>query len=400
MKFKLVLFSFSFFLILNAVSAQEKYIVIPLRVKIDSSLYMFMGIQPGKSIDFARVPDTLLGIYTLSRYLDLKSINRKIPVLTGVSKDGRRLIIFDRNNNHDFRDDTVFYFDDTLNSVMEGNYKRFSLSFNDSLSVSFDYSIIKPQALHHWGGDKFEENFDFGVRPEEYRIGEFDLGGIAMKVILITEFLYRFDRNSTTLIVLPKSQCNLSIKELKIISVNYRLGDKMKIGDHFMVFQGVSATGNSLRLQLLDDTISVGNKVGFVSPKFRSISILNDSMRLVDFSGRYVLLEYWGTWCGPCKMVLPGLKTLHHNFGKVKMIGIAYDNDVDLVKHFVLKEGINWDQVFVKKSPLSKNSLCTLFEVENYPSFFIIDPDGKIIFRDMGIDGFNRMVKYMKILNL
>ena len=89
MKRKHVIFAFSFFLLLNAVSAQEKYIVIPLRVKIDSSLYMFMGIQPGKSIDFARVPDTLLGIYTLSRYLDLKSINRKIPVLTGVSKDGR-----------------------------------------------------------------------------------------------------------------------------------------------------------------------------------------------------------------------------------------------------------------------------------------------------------------------
>lgn len=70
------------------------------------------------------------------------------------------------------------------------------------------------------------------------------------------------------------------------------------------------------------------------------------------------------------------------------MIGVCYDDNVAKVKTFIQKRQIGWNQIFDRRD---KSELGKLFEVTAYPSFILIDPQGKIVFRDGGINGFERL---------
>jgi thiol-disulfide isomerase/thioredoxin len=82
-------------------------------------------------------------------------------------------------------------------------------------------------------------------------------------------------------------------------------------------------------------------------PKSSSIA----TSRIEDYRGKYVLLDFWATWCAPCLAEMPKLKETYESFakdGQLVMIGVSLDEKIDAPKRFVAAREIPWLQVFVE----------------------------------------------------
>lgn len=99
------------------------------------------------------------------------------------------------------------------------------------------------------------------------------------------------------------------------------------------------------------------------------------TVRLADFRGKVVILDFWATWCPPCRQEIPGLVALQAKYGSkgLVVVGVSMDEETAVVVPFVKKFGINYPVVF-------GNALTAVMYggVEVIPTTFIIGRDGKV----------------------
>lgn len=119
---------------------------------------------------------------------------------------------------------------------------------------------------------------------------------------------------------------------------------------------------------------------GAPAPLFDIESLSGSRLRLSDFKGKYVVLDFWATWCGPCKVELPGLRKLQEKFGsdnRFALVSLSLDKDSEVLRKFVEKEKLNWSHGIVVDR--TKTDVPKAYGVEGIPAVFLIGPDGKII---------------------
>ncbi|HEV8131981.1 MAG TPA: redoxin domain-containing protein [Acidobacteriota bacterium] len=132
----------------------------------------------------------------------------------------------------------------------------------------------------------------------------------------------------------------------------------------------------------LDEFKQVG--IGAQAPAFEFNDLNGKQISLSDLKGRWVLLDFWATWCGPCAAELPELKAIHAQFKdnqKFAMIGISLDQDKKELLERLKKDKIGWSQYFDGKG--WENRITRLYRVTSIPDSFLIDPDGKIQYKEM-----------------
>ena len=123
-------------------------------------------------------------------------------------------------------------------------------------------------------------------------------------------------------------------------------------------------------------------KLGAPAPDFRLVSIDGREVSLSDFKGKVVLLNFWATWCSPCKEEIPSLNSLYsmlHSQGLV-ILAVSEDNrGLDAVKPFVERYGIIFP---VLLDPSRK--VGSLYSIGGVPETFLIDRDGIIRYKFVG----------------
>jgi peroxiredoxin/protocatechuate 3,4-dioxygenase beta subunit len=123
-------------------------------------------------------------------------------------------------------------------------------------------------------------------------------------------------------------------------------------------------------------------KAGDAAPAFAVKALDGGDLKLADFRGRYVLLDFWATWCGPCVAEMPNLKAAYDAFGgQCVMISLSLDQEAAAPRAFARKNGIKWRQGFLGE--WSQTDVPNQYGVDGIPAIFLIGPDGKIVERGL-----------------
>jgi len=121
-------------------------------------------------------------------------------------------------------------------------------------------------------------------------------------------------------------------------------------------------------------------KPGTIAPDWTLLDATGRKVTLSQLKGKVVLLDFWATWCTPCKMVMPSIQKLHEKYAKqgLVVIGInAYERGGDPVKYMK-------DQNFNYTLLLKGDDVAQAYKVESIPSMYIIDKQGKIAHTELG----------------
>ena len=118
------------------------------------------------------------------------------------------------------------------------------------------------------------------------------------------------------------------------------------------------------------------------APDFR-LPALDGSgeIAMSDFRGDVVVLNFWATWCGPCRREAPGLQSTWDAYrdGGVRFLGVNYRDDRAAAREYEREFGITYPSVFDPAGELAFS-----YELVGLPTTFIIDRDGRIVYRFVG----------------
>jgi len=125
-------------------------------------------------------------------------------------------------------------------------------------------------------------------------------------------------------------------------------------------------------------------KPGKPAPEFSVKTVDDETVKLSDFTGKYLLLDFWAVWCGPCVAETPHLKAAYEAFKdnpRFAMIGLSLDPEIKAPRDYAANNQLGWIMGFL--GDWSKTDLPSQYGVQGIPSIFLIGPDGKIIARDL-----------------
>ncbi len=144
---------------------------------------------------------------------------------------------------------------------------------------------------------------------------------------------------------------------------------------------GVSGEEKPLDIGSFDVTLKPQIEMGrTLAPPFEATEMNGKKFALADFRGKYVVLDFWATWCGPCLAALPDLKKAQEKFGArpdFALVGLSLDNNIAEARDFLAKNDLPWTQGFLGSVLDGKTP--TDYGVSGIPALFIINPDGKFV---------------------
>lgn len=114
---------------------------------------------------------------------------------------------------------------------------------------------------------------------------------------------------------------------------------------------------------------------------FMLTNLKGEKVELDSFSGRYVYLDFWGSWCGPCRAQHPGLAKLYKKYKDkgFEIISVSLDNHKNKWEKAVEKDNMTWINLYDPKG--FKGDVALTYKIFSVPISFLIDPHGKVISR-------------------
>lgn len=121
-------------------------------------------------------------------------------------------------------------------------------------------------------------------------------------------------------------------------------------------------------------------KIGAYAPELEGQATNGESIKLSNYRGKVVLVDFWATWCGPCVALIPHEKELVERMkGRpFVFIGVSADRDPQDLEEFLAKNNLPWPNI------LDNGTLGKAWHVEFLPTIFLIDAEGVIRHKFIG----------------
>lgn len=122
--------------------------------------------------------------------------------------------------------------------------------------------------------------------------------------------------------------------------------------------------------------------IGAKCPDIKGMDQSDKEFSLKDIKGKYIIIDFWGTWCGACLAGTPHMKAFRDaHADKVQIVGVANDKDVAKWKACIEKNGMNWPNVMQGKG---EQDYVAKFNVQGFPTKVLVSPEGIILHRESG----------------
>ncbi len=168
-----------------------------------------------------------------------------------------------------------------------------------------------------------------------------------------------------------------------------------------LYLQEVQASGDAAPLQLRQMTeMSIQRipilkklKIGNPALPIDAETTAGDRIALGSYRGKVLLVDFWASWCKPCRQEMPTVKSVYKEFHEkgFEILGISLDQSEASFEGYIEEQGITWPQIFDGKG--WKSSVGQRYGINSIPATFLIDRKGTIRYRDLRGDKLREAVR-------
>ena len=134
---------------------------------------------------------------------------------------------------------------------------------------------------------------------------------------------------------------------------------------------------------LLLSSIGFSQEVGSAAPDFTITNSAGETIRLSDLKGKIVLVDFWASWCGPCRAENPNVVNAYEKYKNKNftILGVSLDDNKANWMEAIKADKLNWLQI----SDLKKweSVAVNAYQIDGIPFNVLLDPEGKIVATDL-----------------
>jgi peroxiredoxin len=146
---------------------------------------------------------------------------------------------------------------------------------------------------------------------------------------------------------------------------------------------GKDAAGNGARVSK-----GIAPQIGYTAPEFTLKDLDGKNVSLSDFKGRVVLLNFWATWCGPCRIEMPTLQALTEDYAELPFVVVAVAGDFEgrsKVAPFMEGMGLTFPGLIDQDGRIQD-----LYYVNALPMTYVLDRQGTVVYKMVGFFDWNQ----------
>lgn len=378
----------------------------------DKVIKNYKGVPPNDSISYyGNFEETLQFFYDLYKvkeydkkeFLQLvkkigvdtlrfsnKPLKQGFVSIVGFYKN-KQFIIADFNRNQNFSDDTKYEFDisfrnksivenlDIINKLPNSDYSYETYSKGNIQTYKRKITLFPSANTYDRKivvSNKEAQYLSF-FRFKDYWYGHEILDNISY------DFSYQALDNTFGAIYIKPKEIAFKRDESFNEQFMHYTEDTIAIADGYYKIDSINRKISKLYLRKVSKNVQkYGQGIGshFENIVIEDLGKGQFSTDSIIKKKKYTLVDFWGTWCGPCLDLTPRLVTLQKKFSlKLNVISIANDKDKNIVKQYVVKNKMNWTHGIVSMRKNSK--IYTNLSIQRFPTFILLDSEGKILIR-------------------
>ena len=181
------------------------------------------------------------------------------------------------------------------------------------------------------------------------------------------EFIKKHPKNEACVTLLSELPADKALEAINMLSKSVKEGRMKPV---------VETVRKQAEKELARIEAAKSIKEGNVAPDFTLNDINGKPLKLSSLKGKYVVLDFWGSWCGWCIKGFPEMKNYYNKYkGKFEILGIDCGDTQDKWKEAVKKNELPWLHVF---NPQDEGDITSTYAIQGYPTKIVVDPQGKI----------------------
>jgi thiol-disulfide isomerase/thioredoxin len=321
-------------------------------------------------------------------------IEQELIILIGFKKN-KQILIADCNKNNDFNDDFKYEFDldakIDANQLINSPFSTYKFEyFENNKIISFERKFVLVPDKHNFISQHLKkENIPYltFVKFTDAWFAKFDN----------YEFYFDniYERNS---FYLKDKKMNFTEDINFNRQFEYTYKDTININNSFYTVHKKPQM-DSLLLNPVKKASFKRLTIGNTIPKshlFKDLKNNDFTFKDVLRNKDFLLLEFWGTWCGPCIKFSADIEEFYSkNENKINILGVAVDKSSEHVLEYVTKNNIKWQQTFIKLN--SNNKFIKQLNIKAYPTIILINKNNEIMFLGSGTK--ESLKKIEKLIN-